>query len=739
MKKNYPAIALLVTAILAYGLLIPFLGFYWDDLPMSWIPYELGPDALTRYFSTNRPVWGLLYQITTRILPHVPIYWQIFALLLRALTGILFFAVVKRIWKNRGAFALVAAFIFLLYPGFNQQWGSYLYSHFFIVLNFFLASLYFTLRALDEPNRFRLHTSLALILSALNLWMMEYFFFLELVRPFLIFCALRDRETRIGTQVDTYTRTHTSRAAQLALPYLALWIAAVLSRMFIFNNQVYSTSLLGEMKTDFIGTLTHLSQIVLASFWTVSGPALAQIFQLPSPSADGWRVTLMVAGVILFVFVITQYALRKLYTGTQVDTYTGTQVDTYTGTQVDTYTGTQVDTYTGTQVDMYTRTHVDMYTARAVTRNLYPVSLLAPILLSLIALFFAGWPFWLIDFPPALGHPTSRFTLPFMFGVSLLMAGLLDLIPRPRLKYLLAGMLIALCAGRQTFWSNDYRLEWQRQTELFWQMTWRAPGLVPGTTVLLNDRAFLSPAPGADPLDARVFNFYADNSLAASLNWVYDPDATGDQIRYALFYPKSRIGNSLPSFEKNQPIEYDFLAAQFHGNTSQVVAFYYAPPGCLRLLDSEIDPLNRFVPDETLMREAAALSSSAWILPGGTATPPEVFGSEPARGWCYYFEQADLARQESDWEEVVRIAKIAFALDDHPNDPVERFVFIEGYAHTGDWARAQELSTEAWRVSKEYLAPMLCRLWARVALQTGPTAQQQAALGEMRSQFGCAQ
>ena len=55
-------------------------GFYWDDLPMSWIRYELGPEAMRVYFSTSRPVWGAVYQITTRLLPQVPLYWQIFAI-----------------------------------------------------------------------------------------------------------------------------------------------------------------------------------------------------------------------------------------------------------------------------------------------------------------------------------------------------------------------------------------------------------------------------------------------------------------------------------------------------------------------------------------------------------------------------------------------------------------------------------------------------------------------------------
>src|SRR5512141_245532 len=102
MKKFlHPALALFLVAVIAYGILAPQLGFYWDDLPMSWIRYELGPEAMTRYFSTNRPVWGLLYQLTTRILPQIPIYWQIFALVCRWLTAVLTWAIVRELWPRR--------------------------------------------------------------------------------------------------------------------------------------------------------------------------------------------------------------------------------------------------------------------------------------------------------------------------------------------------------------------------------------------------------------------------------------------------------------------------------------------------------------------------------------------------------------------------------------------------------------------------------------------------------------
>src|SRR3989304_3081427 len=105
MKRLHPASILLVVAILAYGLLIPQLGFYWDDLPMSWIRYQLGLDAMTKYFSTNRPIWALLYQVTTRILPYNPIYWQVFALILRWLGAVTLWGIVKKLFPQRENFA----------------------------------------------------------------------------------------------------------------------------------------------------------------------------------------------------------------------------------------------------------------------------------------------------------------------------------------------------------------------------------------------------------------------------------------------------------------------------------------------------------------------------------------------------------------------------------------------------------------------------------------------------------
>jgi len=649
MKRIHPSLTLLAAAVLAYGLLIPQLGFYWDDLPMSWIRYQLGFEAMTKYFSTNRPIWALLYQVTTRILPHLPIYWQVFALFWRWLGAVVLWNLAKELFPQREKFALTLGLLFLLYPGFNQQWVSYLYSHFFLVLFFFLLSQLLMLRGKTIP---------ALVFSALNLWMMEYFFVLELIRPFIIWTFLRD-------EVDPKERI--KRTLNLWTPYLAVFALAVLSRIFIFNNQIYQFSLKDELVKAPLATVLMLAQNVLSSFFVVTVAAWGQAFQFPNPLLDGPRTMAVYALVLLAVAALTLFGLWN-------------QVSVKEGSG-------------STSVWRWA------------------------LLLGAVMLVLAGPPFWLTNVPVSLGFPANRATLSFMLGVSFVLAGLFDLLPQ-KFYGTVVVLFVMLAAGRQFLWSNEFRRDWASHKNMFWQMTWRAPGLEKDTIVLMNEE----------------LSFYADNSLGAALNLIYAPENHSDAIDYVLFYPTNRESLSL---SLDTPVNYDFLAGRFSGNTSQTVVFYYAPPKCLRLLDPEIDLENRLIPDDTFLRDAALLSSTSPILSRQTSRMPAAYGNEPVHGWCYYFEKADLARQMGDWQTVTQLGDVAFALDDYPNDPVERFVFIEGYAHTGNWERAVELSTASYKVSKAYVGPLLCRLWSRIARETEDTSERKVTFDVVQSELEC--
>jgi len=650
-----PPMVLAIVAFLAYGLLLPQLGFYWDDLPMSWIRYQLGPEAMAKYFSTNRPVWGLLYQVTTRIFPQVPIYWQVFALFWRWLTGMLVWATMRELFPKRDRFVLGAALLFLLYPGFNQQWGAYLYSHFFIVLNFFLLSLYLMLRA--QKGRFWLWTTLAMLFSAFNLWMHEYFFTLEVARLGIIWVLLRDQ------QLDIKSRLR--RTLGLWMPYLAVFAVAVLSRLFIFNNQIY------ELGGSQAGTSPFNILITIpTSLWTVTVLAWGQAFRLPDLTVDGPRTTLVYGTIALVTYGVVLAALFWKQAG-----------------------GAERSD------------KKDACWAMG---------------LGIFILLIAGWPFWLTGVPVSLGYPANRATLSFMLGVSLVLAGLVSLLPY-RLDWILLAVFVALAAGRQFQWSNDFRRDWNAQKNLFWQMTWRAPGLEPGTIVMMNEE----------------FAYFADNSLGAALNWIYAPDNHTSRVDYVLFYPTNRLNGALSGLEPDLPVRYDYLAGQFEGTTSQTVVFYYAPPGCLRLLDPEIDPYNRLIPDDSLLRDAAALSTTVPVLSEQIARIPGIYSPEPAHNWCYYFEKADLARQLRDWKRVAALGDKAFKLDDYPNDPLERFVFVEGYAHVGDWEKALAYAQVSYKVSKSSVGPLLCILWERIDRDVPTSPEKDNYVSQAKTLFVC--
>ena len=75
---------LLLLCLLSYGVLVPRLGFYWDDWPGIWVSHSLGSSGLREYAATDRPFTGWLHTLTTSLLGERPFHWQVVALLTRS-------------------------------------------------------------------------------------------------------------------------------------------------------------------------------------------------------------------------------------------------------------------------------------------------------------------------------------------------------------------------------------------------------------------------------------------------------------------------------------------------------------------------------------------------------------------------------------------------------------------------------------------------------------------------------
>ena len=87
-ERSIPYLLLFI-AVLTYGLFFWQRGFYWDEEPWTWIYYRLGPAILTKTFSTSRPFWGMIYQLTLPIIGPVPWRWQVLMVIMRWLTAVL--------------------------------------------------------------------------------------------------------------------------------------------------------------------------------------------------------------------------------------------------------------------------------------------------------------------------------------------------------------------------------------------------------------------------------------------------------------------------------------------------------------------------------------------------------------------------------------------------------------------------------------------------------------------------
>jgi hypothetical protein len=341
---------------------------------------------------------------------------------------------------------------------------------------------------------------------------------------------------------------------------------------------------------------------------------------------------------------------------------------------------------------------------------------------TLPVLVAAGGPYWLTGLPITDSFPFDRFTLSFMTGAALLGAGVQAFLPLPRwLKVIPLALILGFSAALHYRTALDYYRDWSTQRTLFWQMTWRMPALQPGTILLSNEL----------PVE-----HYSDNSLTAPLNWIYAPENHSTEMSYVFYYPTVRLGRGLPELTPGLPVKQNYLAASFTGSTSQVVVIYFQPPGCLRVMDPEVEADIWVVPPS--LRETLKLATTAPILPGGDARPPAaLYGGEPQRNWCYYFEKADLARQQGDWESAAALGDQAFALGDYPNDAMERFPFIEAYAHTGQWNRALELTRDTRDIAPLY-ARLGCKLWARIEREAPAGDAKESALAQAGEILGCA-
>jgi len=713
IERSIPLLFLLVT-IIAYGLLLPLTGFYWDDWPFAWIAKFLGPKEFIPAFAGVRPFLGPIFFVTTNLIPPIPIYWQIFALIIRFLSGLSVWFALNQVWPRHKRQTLIASLLFLVFPGYSQHWVALTHiNQEWIPFIFYLLSFGFTARALrnqhvvastfalseaqrhwhrmqvpvsrsvDEetssptqgllrrfaPRNDVLNTIYALLLLMAGVFPTEYFVSIEPLRFFFIYVILSEEISGAGQRFF--------QALKKWIPYLLIWLANVAWLAYFYTIGGYESYDVEIVREPL--TILRIFSTIGEAIWKAGFYVWAQVLVLISKAIIA-PTNLATLASICLAFILILFCFTKL------------------------------DLSEG-------------------ERKSFAIS---AILIGLIGTLLGRIPSFAAGLPLTLQSSYDRFMISMMLGGSLFVTGLIELLIRnSRIKMYAFALLIALGVGQQFFNANIFRRDWSKQQEIYWQLAWRIPAMKPNTA-LLTDQL---------PID-----YETDLSFTAPINWMYAPnykrssplDERSD-LPYALIYTEKRLGGaSLSSFEPNTEITLPIRRVSFHGSTSQVLVIYMPKNGCLRVLDAARGDDITYGRQSRFLVNVIPLSDPSNIIVNTDQTVKLPFLSEPGHTWCYYFAKAELAYQQSDWKKVVDIMDEAKLLGYKPEDPFEWLTYIEAQALTGNMEAAAKLSSEVFKQDNG-IRRGLCEVWKRVQTQDHSRNEDLTHLNQILSDFQCIQ
>jgi hypothetical protein len=424
----YP-IMLLLVGLAAYGIIFTHPGFYWDDWETVYL-YKLHSVAASFAYYTGRPLSALPNIIMFSLLKMTPAAWQFGSLILRWL-GILFiYFTLNAIWPahtwlNRW----VGVFLFV-YPGYLDQVVAVCFSRHLSTFLFFTCSLFLTILAIKNRKLFWLWMPLSVLLGISQLFMLEYFALLEIIRPLIIWFYLRSQ----GEEKK--------KALSQTLLYWSPFVVGILGyvwwRLFYLPttllNDPNAPTLLHDLLTSPKSTLVTLFGTVyndivnlLISFWT----GTLSLDKLDIVNSKILRISWFLGiGTAVLFYLYLRASPRD---------------------------------------DKPTQDH----------------ALIQMLVLGGVALIAGAIPVWITGRQIADGKWSDRFSLGPMLGAIILLVYILDWVIRTRnQKQWLFLILLAASISLQVYNTNKFRLDWTNQQGIYWQLSWRIPNLEPGTAII---------------------------------------------------------------------------------------------------------------------------------------------------------------------------------------------------------------------------------------------------------------
>jgi hypothetical protein len=651
-----------LTAAISYGILIPRLGFYRDDWYMLWAGQSnLGLSGIIQLFQTDRPLIGWVYALVFKYIGANALSWQVYALLLKILTGLTFLWIVRLVWPDKRLETTFAALLFVLYPGFFQQPVAATFATDLMGLNAAFISIALTIYAIKTPNRLLKGTATlaAMALGLFYVALYEATIGLEVVRWALVWYLIWQRnvianertsaseaiftETKkagpkeIATAIRNPCFAMTGKALKTLLPYLLMIASFVVWRLFFFESvrratnvnvllADYASNPLYSVSQIFIGYLKDLFETIVSA-WFVP------FYQF---TADG-RYTDFLSGLGVTLVVLALVAVYLIW---------------------------------------FRRRYADPQPGDSFSRHFLILGLIAVAIPSAVivvlgrnVLFSTQW---------------DRYTTQSMFGVALVILGAILYFLRGSARWAVFFSLLFLAVMTHYHSAAYYARFWDQERNIVWQLSWRAPALQQGTTVIVSL-----------PDGYRLAEEY---EVWGPVNMAYypgQPMQVSGQIPYDGMLLDLLDGKKEFRTMRNINVKRDYSKPLILSMPSQ--------NSCVHVIDGQHLTLPYY--ENPRIKDVAALSRIDLIDPSAAPVTPPVstFGAEPEHGWCFYYQKMGLALQAGNFAEAARLADEAAQKGLKPSDETEWVPIIVAYANLGQVDKASSAADEIDKSVRRYI------------------------------------
>lgn len=616
---------LFLLIVLCFGILIPKLGFYWDDLPYLFQYAAFGPSGFPEFVASDRPFSAWIFSATTFIFRFNPIGYHVLALFLRWICAILFFEIIQLIWKENKVINLAAASIFAIYPGFLQQPIALIYNHHLSVFASLLLSIYLMILNATKEKRSFLLSSISVLLS-IGMFSIENFATLEMIRPFILWKVLKEKKPSLKN------RELASQILRVWIPYLLVFITFTIWRVLIFKFPTYKPTFLSSISENPTSAWQSLITRIPRDFITVSYGAWFHSFHFLPIGKFGVNATYLLWTLMFFTFLASMCMFHY-----------------------------------------WMRRQSNFSNPKEVRKTI--IEMLAS---SIILFILPASIVWVLDFPLKIEFAWDRLVIAFIPSIALLAGGLLGIFRKTKtIQILLLSLLLCFSVGSHFQTAMYYKRAWENLEDFIWQLSWRVPSLEENTMLIASGVGL---------------KYYSDNSLTSPVNLMYSNDNFTNQLSYLVYYTDVSVRYD-EWFEKsiiNQEINHPYRSFHFSGNTDDIIAFHFHPPGCLMILDRIYSNSITNPNLSTIQVNEIPFSKIDRIATQPAHTPFEsLFGQQSTETWCYHFEKADLARQFGEYEEITRLGDAAINSAQFPRIASEWLPFLEGYLWEANWEKSK--------------------------------------------------